>query len=317
MTQFPSDQGAEEFYLSDLSPKDKPWDSHRLSADKVQRLYDTPEFADYNRRIGSCAQWLQFAFKAKDEGELALKLQLAHFCRCRWCPVCQWRKSLMWRARFFQSIPEVVKAYPTARFVFLTLTVRNCPVDELRATLTKMNKAWERLTKRKQFPAIGWVKAVEVTRRASDATAHPHFHCLLMVPSSYFNGREYLSQARWTELWQSCLRIDYTPVVHVKAVKPKAGVDPSSAMPAAICETLKYSVKEGDLIADPHWLHELTRQLHKTRAIAVGGVLSTYISEKEPEDLINSETEDEDSTSENDPMVTFGWREMIQRYLKE
>lgn len=310
-------QEGEEFYLSDLSPSDKPWDVHRACAGQVQKLYDTSEFSDYFRRIGECSRQLEFAFKAKDDGELKLKLQQAKFCRLRWCPVCQWRRSLMWRARFFQTIPEIIKEYPTARFVFLTLTVKNCQPDELRETLTWMNKSWERLTKRKLFPALGWVKAVEVTRRSSDGTAHPHFHCLLMVSSTYFGGTGYITQAKWTEMWKSCLRVEYTPIVNVKAVKPKKGVDPQAAMPIAICETLKYSVKEGDLIADQEWLHELTRQLHKTRAIAVGGVFKNFLSEDEPEDLINADLADEEPTSEDDPRVTFGWREMVQRYQKK
>lgn len=311
------DQEGGEFYLSDLSPSDKPWDAHRASAEQVQGLYDTSEFSDYFRRIRECSRQLEFAFKANDDGELKLRLQRAHFCRLRWCPVCQWRRSLMWRARFFQVIPEIVKDYPTARFVFLTLTVKNCLPDELRETLTWMNKSWERLTKRKLFPAIGWVKAVEVTRKSSDGTAHPHFHCLLMVSSGYFGGTRYINQAQWTEMWKSCLRVDYTPIVNVKAVKPKKGADSTTAIPIAICETLKYSVKEGDLIADQEWLHELTRQLHKTRAIAVGGVFKSYLSEDEPEDLINTDLEDDEPTSEDDPRVTFGWREMVKRYQKQ
>ncbi len=70
----------------------------------------------------------------------------------------------MWRARFFQAVPKIMSDYPVGRWVFLTLTVKNCPIGELKATLGQMNKAWERLSKRKQFPAIGLVKTVEVTR---------------------------------------------------------------------------------------------------------------------------------------------------------
>ncbi|MFN6483572.1 MULTISPECIES: protein rep [unclassified Nostoc] len=36
---------------------------------------------------------------------------------------------------------------------------------------------------------------------------------------------------------------------------------------------LKSQVKESDLMGDKEWFLELTRQLHKSRAIAVGGIL--------------------------------------------
>jgi plasmid rolling circle replication initiator protein Rep len=222
----------------------------------------------------------------------------------------------MWRARFFQTIPKLVNDYPKGRFIFLTLTIKNCGIDELRETLARMNKAWTRLSQRKEFPALGWVKSMEVTRGA-DGTAHPHFHCLLMVTEGYFK-RGYVSQAKWTELWASCLRVNYNPVVNVKVVKNKNvedSNDPKSGLVAAVCETLKYGVKESDLVADPAWLLELTKQLHKTRAIAVGGCFRKYLSEAEPEDLIHGDQEPTE-VSEDDPKITFAWQQEKKRYRK-
>lgn len=304
------------FYLSVASPKDKPWDVHRQNADQVQDLYASTDFERYSQRIQECSQWLKFAVVLTEAEALGLKLHAAHFCRVRFCPVCQWRRSLMWRARFFQAVPRIFEARPTARFIFLTLTVRNCELGELRSTIEQMNKAWTLLTKRKQFPALGWVKSVEVTR-SKDGLAHPHFHALLMVNPGYFkNG--YLSQATWTELWKASLRIDYTPIVNVKTVKPRAtaGDDPGSALAAGLLETLKYGVKESDLVADQDWLVGLTQQLHKTRAVAVGGELRQFLKDDEPEDLIH--TDDEigmDEVTDDSPRLVFGWRERIQRYV--
>ena len=51
----------------------------------------------------------------------------------------------MWQARFYQSLPKIVETNQTARWVFLTLTVRNCAIENLGATLTKMNSAFQRL----------------------------------------------------------------------------------------------------------------------------------------------------------------------------
>lgn len=303
----------DEIQLSSVSPKDKPWDVHRANADRVSQLYESSELQRYADRVKICSQWLEFAPTANEVGSLDLKLKSARFCRVRQCPVCQWRRSLMWRARFFQAVPKIFVAYPKARFVFLTLTVQNCAVEELRVTLNMMNKAWERLSKRKQFPAMGWVKAVEVTR-SKDGMAHPHFHVMLMVPESYFK-KGYLSQAKWTELWQRSLRVDYTPIVHVKAVKPRPGHegDLGAGMTAGVLETLKYGVKESDLIADRDWLITVTRQLHKTRAVAVGGLLKDFIREEEPEDLIH--TDEEAEIEETFSTLYFGWRERLEKYI--
>lgn len=306
----------DEFYLTDVSPKDKPWDEHRLQADQVKDLYRGTLFDRYAERIDNCSGLLEFSFLVNSEtAEIGLKLKTARFCRVRHCPVCQWRRSLVWRARFFQALPKIRKEYPTARFLFLTLTVRNCELSELRSCLVDMNKSWERLTKRKQFPALGWLKSVEVTR-STNGTAHPHFHAILMVPQNYFS-RNYISQEKWTELWMESLRADYTPVVNVKAVKPAKGSSENQVvdqLAKALCETLKYSVKSDDLVSDREWLLELTTQLHKTRAVAVGGVFKNFLSEEDPEDLIHIDENSDEPISDNS--LWFGWREMLQRYLK-
>ena len=308
--------GTDSLYLSDISPGDKPWDTHRKNASVVQTLYSGSDYQEYAERIDKCSQLLGFAFEAKDEGELKLRLHQAKFCRVRHCPVCQWRRVLMWRARFFSAIPRVREAYPTGRWVFLTLTVRNCPLGELRATLKAMNQGWKRLVQRKGWPALGFVRSTEVTR-AKDGSAHPHFHALLLVPAGYFSGKSYINQDTWRQLWQEALRVDYLPVVNVKAVKPKKDTpEGTDAVAVGVLETLKYGVKESDLMSDPAWLHELTRQLHKTRAVAVGGVLKGFFKEDEPEDLIHTEEDLIELSSEEGVQVFFGWREMAERYIK-
>lgn len=182
-----------------------------------------------------------------------------------------------------------------------------------------MNAAWHKLLKRKEFPALGFIKSTEVTRGA-DGTAHPHFHCLMLVSAGYFK-RGYLSHAKWTELWQSCLKTDYAPILDVRVVKSTKPTSDASlgasnaAMLRAICETLKYAVKPADLLAAPEWLDELTKQLQKTRAISVGGVLKEFLSEDDPEDLINGEIE-EDEKTEDDAILDFVWSSVVKRYKK-
>ena len=313
-------KGGDSYFLAEISPADQSWDAHRAQSDEIAKLYALCGYDRYAERISECSKWLMYALKCNDEGEMWLKLRDARFCRVRHCLVCQWRRSLMWRARFIKALSDIQKKYPTGRWVFLTLTVRNCELSELRSTLTKMNSAWKRLTERKGFPALGFIKSVEVTRGA-DGTAHPHFHCLMLVPASYFSGQKYIAQDEWATLWQSCLKADYTPIVDVRAVKPRKGAltieldAPNKAMMKAICETLKYSVKPADLLADPEWLGELTKQLQKTRAISIGGVLKEFFSEDEPEDLINGEIEEEEKT-EDEAMLFFDWASAIRRYKK-
>lgn len=317
--------GTDPVYLSALSPKDKKWDERRSEADGFRDLYKGTDFDCYSARITNCSELLVFAFQVADTGECALKLQAARFCRVRHCPVCQWRRSLMWRAKAFKVLPKLVEDYPKSRFIFLTLTVKNCQLSDLRDTLAWMNNSWKLLTKRKEWPAQGWIRSVEVTR-SSDDSAHPHFHCLLMVPPGYFKGGAYLSHERWSEVWKACLKVEYTPIVHIQAVKAPKGIQQateSAAMLTALCETLKYTVKPDDILengsqneGDQAWLVGVTQQLHKTRAVATGGVLKQYMKlvETEPDDLIHADEDGINEADTNSPRVAFGWREKVRRY---
>jgi hypothetical protein len=111
-------------------------------------------------------------------------------------------------------------------------------------------------------------------------------------------------------MWQKSLRIDYTPQVSVSAVKKD--LQPQQIIP----EILKYQTKESDLLADREWLVELTTQLHKTKAVAVGGVLKDYLGdiEQEPEDLIG-EGDSPEAVSEVE--LYFGWRSKVRKYLMQ
>jgi hypothetical protein len=86
-------------------------------------------------------------------------------------------------------------------------------------------------------------------------------------------------------------------------------------MAEAVCETLKYAVKPSDLLADPGWLGELTKQLQKTRAISIGGCLKEFFSEDDPEDLINGEIQEEEK-ADDEMFLLFDWSSIVRRYKK-
>jgi plasmid rolling circle replication initiator protein Rep len=296
--------------LTDYSPSDAPWDTHRGQTDDVAGIYEaSTEFERYAVRMALCSGRLQFGWDTcKESGESSLRLREAHFCRVRHCPTCQWRRSLMWQARFYQALPNIVQSNPKARWIFLTLTVRNCDITDLGDTLAHMNKSFQRLKERKEFkPVLGWIRTTEVTK-GKDGSAHPHFHALLMV-----------------DLWSDCLRVHYSPNVDVRAVKTKAlngdktlAVSTTvDALRGAVAETLKYSTKPSDMTDSNDsdgWFLELTRQTHKRRFIATGGALKDVlkVDEESDEDMALSDGEGTDEG----PRLSFDWKTTKRRYMR-
>jgi plasmid rolling circle replication initiator protein Rep len=309
-------------YLTDYNASDKPWDDHRGECDDVGGIYGAAaEFERYAARMAGCSGLLRFGWSNNAEtGETRLRLREAHFCRVRNCPVCQWRRSLMWQARFYQSLPKIIEPYPLARWVFLTLTVRNCSISDLSSTLNAMNLAFKRLAARKEFkPVLGWIRTVEVTR-GKDGSAHPHFHTLMMVPSSWFK-KNYVKHSRWVSLWQECLRVNYEPNVDIRSVKTKKlneeGCESiTTALQGAVAETLKYAVKPSDMTEDSSWFLELTRQTFKRRFVATGGILKNVLKLEEESDA-NLALADNASDGESDDgsRLAFAW-ESTERHYK-
>lgn len=332
----------DELFLSDLSPKDKTWDVHKRAADMMQALLVGTPYDKHAQRMRECAERLMFVLRdTEGTGELTLKLHSAKFCRVPRCPNCMWRRCLMWRARFFKAIPRIVHDFPNANYVLLTLTVKNCPVSELRTQLQAMNEGWRRMMNLKVFPAIGFVRATEVTRNHQTGEAHPHFHCLLMLPASYYNGQSYVKHEQWREWWKNSMRLDYDPIVNIKRVKARKKTRKFASFPLArlsegqaklaqaIVETCKYGVKETDLVwvdtqssyeekvINQQWLLDLADQLHNIKLISLGGHFRTYLSELEPEDLIHADENEELEASSDLSELYFDWKRDAKRYLEK
>ena len=90
--------------LSTVSERDSVWDTHRNDTATVGDIYAlNAQFERYSERMGDCSGYLKFGIA--DSG---LKLKEASFCRVRYCPVCQWRKSLYWKAMMYQNMMNCV-----------------------------------------------------------------------------------------------------------------------------------------------------------------------------------------------------------------
>jgi plasmid rolling circle replication initiator protein Rep len=322
--------------------KRQNWDTRKQFSTEVGDILSTgePHHQRQAKRIASCAEFLHFCWVHRDEA-VELQFKGAYFCRVRNCPICQWRRASMWIGRFLEAFPRIYAAYPTMRYVLLTLTLKNCPIVELRPTVQHMNNSWHRLTKRKSFPALGFVRSLEVTketdtydkktkqliRKARPDYAHPHFHILLALPPAYFS-RGYLSTADWAQLWKEALKIDYTPVCDVRIVKNKLtaeqvakGLDSETdavlgGLRAAIVETIKYTVKPSDMVQDDKWLLSLVDQLHRVRAVALGGIFKEFLKEIEEEDFDVGADDQENAAAETEDGkgLFFGWRKPVKRY---
>lgn len=279
--------------LSQVLDHGKFFDKYRVQSLLIERIYrEQQEFFKLAVRISNCSNFLRFSLNSSNN----FVLKEANFCHVRYCCVCSWRKSLCRRIMLYRAYEKIELQNCNYNFIFLTLTVKNCRVENLRETLDLMRNAWHKLIKREQFINVveGYIRSTEITRdsKCVNTYAHPHFHIILLVKSSYYK-ENYIRQEDWVKMWRECLRVDYDPVLDIRSVKAKG--TSSSAVKSAIIETLKYSVKYSDINIDVNslksrkWFYILTRETRKLRFFATGGIFKDAIkddSEISNEDLV-------------------------------
>lgn len=312
-------------YLAAYSPRDKWWDGHRADTDAIANvLISTELFNKRGLRMGTCTEILKFGHVVNPQtGEARLSLREAHFCKDRLCPVCNKRRGALWRKRFRDKIPELQKTFPAARWVFLTLTIKNCHIGDLRVTIQNLNKGWQNLVRRKKVKKIllGHVRATEVTR-SKIGEAHPHFHCMLMIPSTFFKGENYIKQDEWAKMWQECLGVDYIPITDVRSIKniktDQKNLDQNIAddLYQGVMETVKYATKSKDLLNDEKWLLEYAKQVKGLRFIDTGGALKNIfkVEQETDKDLALA---DNCGQADDGSRIVFGWKKKEKKYKKK
>lgn len=208
-----------------------------MLAESLRRLGEV----DRAIRVSQCGSYLGFV-KLSDGKKALIE---ANFCRERLCPMCGWRRSL----RIFQATSKILdyidsQQQDSVKYLFLTLTVRNCPGSELTATLDTMSESWNRMKANKawQRRVLGAMRTLEITYNRKTDTYHPHYHMILAVPKDYGKSGDklYWDHDAWVSVWKKSARLDYSPIVSIEQVK--------GSRAKGIAEVSKYAVKSTDML---------------------------------------------------------------------
>jgi len=308
--------------------KEKPWRIKKLKTLQLADSYKRIGFDNKSFRVENCS--CQLVFKVnKETGEK--KLDNMKSCQVRLCSMCNWRRSLKVYGQISRIMDKALKE-KDYRFIFLTLTCKNVEGKDLSETIDKLFHAFKKLSERKVFKKAvkGWFRALEIThnldKNSKDYdTYHPHFHIILAVNKSYFTDKDYyISQEYWTNLWKSCMKVEYIPIVDVRAFKTNT----KKAAAKAVAESAKYTVKDNDyLIPDNEELTDKTVMtlddaLSGRRLIAFGGELRRIHKELNLDDPIDGDLKDTDNEEDilrediKYNMVIYDWNVGYKQYVR-
>jgi len=302
------------------SGKVRPWREKKIDNVRYWELLHILEFKKAER-VKDCAEVLEYKLDIETN---EMNLFRVWFCKSRLCPMCNWRRTMKHGIQTQKIVAEVIRQKPKARWLFLTLTVKNVyDGEELNKSLSAMAQGFRRMMQYVKVAKnlVGFMRATEVTVNEIDNSYNQHMHVLLCVESRYFRGAEnYISQKEWTQLWKRAMKLDYDPIVDVRAIRPKNKY--KSDIKSAIDETAKYPVKHTDFMTDDEdrnlqIVSDLETGLHRKRLISYGGLLKKVhkelnLDDAEDGDLIH--TDDEDEANEKGFSIIAMWNWERQNY---
>lgn len=176
------------------------------------------------------------------------KLLYTETCQNRWCLRCMQRKALS-NALEIYTLSNYLYTEKHYRFLFITLTVPNCPGGELRDTISHLNKGIDKLFKREPYRSVfkAWITKVETTYNARRKDYHPHLHVLVAVPRTYLkNADTFVSNDKLRKDWQEVCNDDTITQVDIK----QARGDTKRKRMKSVLELAKYTAKPSHYLRD-------------------------------------------------------------------
>ena len=320
-TTLPPECQADVLHDRDARGRERPWMQHKAEGQLLAVAYDLAGDSGRAARLRCCANSLEYTMD--DAGKL--RLQSAAFCRVRLCPVRQWRRSL----KVYGQTIEIVRYLAEQRaaagqkpyaYIMLTLTVPNVQGSDLGSEITAIHSAWQRIMQRANVRAAvrGWMRGTEVTRNAQNGTYHHHIHAVFAVLPSYFTGRQYISHAKWLQMWREATRNPAIKQVDVRRCYGSAE--------AAAAEISKYTAKVSDYVTPDDidtmqtTVQELDKALAHRRFVAWGGCMKDAHSALRLDDAENGDLlhigEDAEDAAQNAPTLIWDWVPGPRVYLR-
>lgn len=294
--------------------KDRNWRGRKILSLKLADIFNELGYKDtLIERVKSCGDILKFI----REPDGKLRLYQAYFCKNKLCPMCNWRRAMKYSYQTSQIVDEAIKEEPKGRFLFLTLTVKNVEGERLSETISSLTQSFDRLFRRAKVKKnlIGYLRSVEVTHNEKENTYHPHVHVLLMVRPSYFNSKDnYITREEWGEMWSQSLKVDYVPMVDIRAVK-----ETGKGLKGAILETAKYPTKPIKLdVENKQVVDDLYNGLYRKRQLGYGGLFKKIKKQLQLDDVENGnlvQTSDEENDLSSGTKIIAYWNATKQNYF--
>mgnify|MGYP004540374253 FL=1 len=234
------------------------------------------------------------------------KIKSANFCRDRLCPMCMYRRSQKMFSQNMTVYDKIKAEHPECRQLFLTLTVPNVPLWQLKETLQAMSNSWNRFRNHravKREPIVGYCKKLEITYNKEMNTYHPHYHVMLTVDGWASRIEDYV---KW---WSASVQLGRQLVCYIESVDGDA---------KSVAEMSKYMTKSDDIlqslmdsdtvVTEEKWFM-YRAAVFAVREMTFGGIWREYRRELGYVDIEDDDLTDTEVITHSDaPIIWFEWQ---------
>lgn len=240
-------------------------------------------------------------------------IKSANFCRDRLCPMCNFRRSQKMFSQNMAVYHKIKAENPRYRQLFLTLTVPNVKLWQLKDTLKAMSDSWNRFRNHRAFkrePVVGFCKKLEITYNKEQRTYHPHYHVMLTVDGWASRIEEYV---KW---WSASVQLGRQLVCYIESVQGDA---------KSVAEMSKYMTKSDDILeslseddgttSEEKWFM-YRAAIFSVREMTYGGIWRFYRRELGFVDIDDDDLTDvEKVTHSEEPIYWLQWQHQHGFYV--
>lgn len=243
-------------------------------------------------KISNCANFL--LFQQNDQKNFLLN---STFCSNRFCLICSFLKARKKSAELYKILQEIEKKRKIS-IIHLSLPYKKIEYKNLKENLAVFNKAFNALKNRDEFKnaVLGYFRITNFL--GDDLDFESSFDCFLIVGVRYFKNREYISRAKWQELWQNSLGFKPDKNIVTKRINAENGYSHIQTAVYKIRKCLD-SVNERALNLDSETFEILVNQTQGIRQLNSGGLFkATSKFQKEKINMANVKFEWNSNTNE-------------------
>lgn len=155
----------------------------------LAKIYTKIGQQDRAHRVAFCCSYRYMLVDSQNRASTTHTVR----CRDRHCVECQRIKSYVYQERLKRTAIEKIKTdFKSDEFLFLTFTVKNPKVTEMRKVMRAMSRSFGMILQKKSFKSIfrGGIRCFEVTRNYAENMknhCHPHIHAIAQTAPDAFD----------------------------------------------------------------------------------------------------------------------------------